>query len=59
MMVLGFNCMWLLGGCLYSIKGWVHLRASIIKMVGRNGKAIFVDLKFIVGLLCIMKLYSL
>jgi hypothetical protein len=35
------------GGCLYSLKGWVHLRASIIRISGRNGKAAFVVLKLL------------
>jgi hypothetical protein len=34
------------GWCLYPIRGWVHLRASVFKESGRNGKVDFVDSKF-------------
>jgi hypothetical protein len=51
--------MGLRGGCLYSIKGWVHLRACVIRMLGRNGKAVFVVSKFVVGLCWTMKSYNL
>jgi hypothetical protein len=34
------------GGCIYPIKGRVHLRASMIKVSGRNGKVDLVDSKF-------------
>jgi hypothetical protein len=42
------------GGCIYPIKGCVHHRVSVINVLGKNEKVIFVNSKLAGGLLCMM-----
>jgi hypothetical protein len=46
LVILMLECIVFRGGYLYPIRGRVHLRASVIRVSGRNGKAVLVDSKF-------------